>query len=645
MGGTRKLVLGAAAAALVAAPAWAEDTGPFSRTLTGPDLGAKAFEQDPALPDTCDLPPKDDTFKALGTHAGPSAVAHHGSGRVIQTSAPAPYPQLFPTGDFTIEPNIGVTSSGALFVDVLRCGVAPGAYQPTVLRSTDDGQTFHDVSPSLSGHPTHPLTEDPYLYVDKRTDRVFSADIDNVGGCQPLSWSDDGGKSWTDTQTGCSLADHENIFAGPPPPAGTKPSGYPDVFYYCAIDAGALLQISKATSCVVSTDGGMTSARSGQPAYTPDPSIVAQNPPQCDGGTGPGFVDSHGTVYLPRGWCGQPYLAISRDEGQTWDHVQVAKIGMGVQNDGATDGLPAYNHEAGVRADGHGDLFYVWVAHDRLPYLAVSRDGGTTWSAPVMFGAPGMRQAWNPTIDIAPGGRIAMGYVASSDAPRAPSSDGTEDASRYRNTTWNGYITFTDDPLSNDPTFYTASVNDPSRPLIRASSTLASDAAIPCGQARCGPELDFLDLKMTRDGTPWAIFVDACGTGTKDCISGGFGEAVVARMVTAGTTAALDAAGHALFGATSATTPAPPLATRPSCRSRRRIVIRVHRPRFVRIVSAKVFVGRRRVATRHGRRLTAVVDLRGLPRGRFTVTITARTATGRTITGRRRYRTCVPRRS
>ena len=35
-----------------------------------------------------------------------------------------------------------------------------------------------------------------------------------------------------------------------------------------------------------------------------------------------------------------------------------------------------------------------------------------------------------------------------------------------------------------------------------------------------------------------------------------------------------------------------------------------------------------------------IVDLRGLPKGRFTVNITALTTTAKTIKGRRNYRTC-----
>jgi hypothetical protein len=96
-------------------------------------------------------------------------------------------------------------------------------------------------------------------------------------------------------------------------------------------------------------------------------------------------------------------------------------------------------------------------------------------------------------------------------------------------------------------------------------------------------------------------------------------------------------AGQPLFG---------PGASLPAhaCLSRRRFLIRVHRPRGVRLVSAEVLVNGRRVAVRRGRRLTAPVDLRHLPRGRFAVTIKARTNTGHTITASRHYLNCTPKR-
>ena len=79
-----------------------------------------------------------------------------------------------------------------------------------------------------------------------------------------------------------------------------------------------------------------------------------------------------------------------------------------------------------------------------------------------------------------------------------------------------------------------------------------------------------------------------------------------------------------------------------SCASRRRFTIRLRVPRGERAVSATVRVNGKRVAVRRGARLTAPVNLRGLPKGRFSVRITLKLADGRTVTGVRRYRTCTP---
>ena len=86
-----------------------------------------------------------------------------------------------------------------------------------------------------------------------------------------------------------------------------------------------------------------------------------------------------------------------------------------------------------------------------------------------------------------------------------------------------------------------------------------------------------------------------------------------------------------------------PKATK-KCRSRRNFRIRLRAPKADPLVSATVTVNGRRVQTLRGRRLTAPVNLRGLPKGRYTVRILATTASGRTIKGTRRYRTCVPKR-
>ena len=82
-----------------------------------------------------------------------------------------------------------------------------------------------------------------------------------------------------------------------------------------------------------------------------------------------------------------------------------------------------------------------------------------------------------------------------------------------------------------------------------------------------------------------------------------------------------------------------------ACRSRRAFTIRLRQPRRGgRIRSARVFVNGKRVKVLRGRRLRARVNLRGLPKGRYTVRVVLRTTRGRRIVAKRRYRTCVPKR-
>jgi sugar lactone lactonase YvrE len=82
---------------------------------------------------------------------------------------------------------------------------------------------------------------------------------------------------------------------------------------------------------------------------------------------------------------------------------------------------------------------------------------------------------------------------------------------------------------------------------------------------------------------------------------------------------------------------------RAQCVSRRSFVIRLRPPAGSVVRDVAVYVGGRRVRVRRGTRLTAPVDLRGLPKGTVTVKITVVTLGGRTITGVRRYLTCAGR--
>lgn len=432
-------------------------------------------------------------------HSGGRAVAHYAGGIEITDKAvtkKAPDGRFYRLGINGWEPTVGVDSKGRIFYQARNADL-----EPHVVRSTNEGHTWEIVSPTIGGAPAQPLSLDPILYLDKDTDRVFTNNIPPTLTCQPISFTDDAGESWTNTWI-CGHFDHQNIFTGPAPEGGAQPSGYENIVYYCAINLVMLSGTSTATTCGRSMDGGLTFLPTGEPAYiTPVPPREGGEEPWCDGAVGHGFVGDDGTVYLPRIWCGLPYLSISHDEGLTWDQVQVA-------NNGGT------GHEAGIAADSQGNLYYTWIARNDLPYLAISRDGGESWGQPQMIGPPGIKRSSLPAIDMGDDGKIAITYAAS----ESPGKDSAK-------WTWNGYITITANALDKDPIFYTGTMNAPSDPLTRGE----------CDDVRCHSLGDFFDVTIAPDGTPWVAFVDACWDGEK-CIPtfetvGVRGEAVVGRLV------------------------------------------------------------------------------------------------------------------
>jgi hypothetical protein len=101
-------------------------------------------------------------------------------------------------------------------------------------------------------------------------------------------------------------------------------------------------------------------------------------------------------------------------------------------------------------------------------------------------------------------------------------------------------------------------------------------------------------------------------------------------------------------------TPSPPpvpapvaitkLATLPSpkaCVSRRRFPIRLRGVKANKIVRAQIKLNRKQVRNLTGKALGLPIDLRGLPKGRFTVEIVTTDSAGKRLVGKRTYRTCI----
>lgn len=436
--------------------------------------------------------------------SGGKTVAHRAGAEPVRVpEGKLPAARLLRTGEDSSEPTLGVTKNGDIFFSSFKTNT-----RVDVLRSRDSGKTWEIVSPQIAGRNVQLVSLDPYVWVDPYTDRVFTIDL--TLACSYMSFSDDHGETWTTNPLACGrpVNDHQTLFSGPP--ATSPPLLHDSVIYYCWNDIAS-------SACSKSITGGLTFAPTGTPAFLGVETDGGQGVPAfCGGLHGHGHVGPDGTVYLPKGHCGFPWLAISKDEGLTWSQVKVAKV-------------PMVDHEASVAADAKGNVYYTFVGRDRLPYLVVSRDGGETWGKAMMIGPPGLREANLPSLAIGGPGGAAVTYMGSENSPHKPrtqectatSSCPTPD--EYKDTTWNGYFTVTRNALAKEPLFYSGTVNDKSDPLVRGA----------CGPGRCQAVYDFIDVTVDRSGTVWGAFVDGCTLicGTSQGVTSSGREGVLGRLV------------------------------------------------------------------------------------------------------------------
>lgn len=403
--------------------------------------------------------------------AGGKAIAHYGDSvragqakqrRTAETRA-------YKTGVNGLEPTMGVNKDGHLFyVGVPGLGAE-------IMRSNDQGETWTKVSPGLAGHNSHPVTLDPYVFVDEWTSRVFTIDL--TVACSYLSFSDDEGESWTTNPLACGapINDHQTLFSGPP--VSTPMTIYDNIVYYCYNGLAY-------SNCTKSIDGGLTFTATGEPAF--HPADVDEDTPgqrDCGGLHGHGVVGDDGTVYLPKEHCNEGWIAISRNEGQTWEHSHV------------TDMPVVWGPDPSVAVDDEGNIYFVFIAEkDRLPYLSVSTSGGDEWTKPQMIGYPGLTETVHATVDAGKPGEVAIAYYGTNEV------EGPIEKRKYTEATWDGFMTTTSNALSKRPLFQSGQINPADDPLMKG----------PCGPRRCYDALDFIDVVVDGAGHAWSAFVDNC---------------------------------------------------------------------------------------------------------------------------------------
>lgn len=461
----RTPVLAAVAAAAITAALLAQNAGAAPNTSLGAPIGGFAAYHGTKVK----TQPKEAPTNRPTSYKGPKLV-------LAQSYV----------GRKAAEPTLGVDKSGAIFTVAAAFDAIPGSppkNEPRTLveRSTDGGRTWQVVQPNVAGVNAQPVSTDPYIYVDPTYGRVFDVDLQGLNGAH-LSFSDDKGKTWTQTLlTSAGPNDHQTLVTGVVPEGVGLPitdSTFKKVVYYCVNSVGY-------GACVRSFDGGRTFVQGNQTGYQAvNPGYLASfdidhNEGICGSLHGHAVTDNAGRLFIPRGYCQIPMIAISNDAAGTFHNVKVADISMSGQ-------------QASVAVDKLGNLYYTWFdAKHHLPYLAISKDHGEHWGTPIMIAPPGVTETNFPTIDVGDPGRIAVTF------PGSTSTIGHKDKTRP----WNSYVVMSTDALSANPLFLSNISNPAYDPVARGD----------CND-RCGRMYDFLDIVAAPgdQGRVFATAVDTC---------------------------------------------------------------------------------------------------------------------------------------
>jgi hypothetical protein len=390
-------------------------------------------------------------------------------------TAITPIPCAVEVGPTTETANIGITARGTVFyapwVASTTLPVSP-EHPSMIARSRDDGASWTTVT-ATSPLPHNSLV--PWMHVDPKTNRVWYATI----GSDPakcgnetiahISWSDDEGTTWHNpVGDECrQLQGGMSVLEGPAPAAGPQPVGYPHVVYHCGNVMDGVSPLS--THCWKSLDGGHTWS------YVEGPNGA----PNCDNERPRGrAVAPDGTFYMSIQCTGELRLAISRDEGTTWQVRPVVATPINRLD------------VSSISVDNAGDIYIAWVAGGTgggggspalgQPYMIVSRDGGSTWGDPLLVAAPGVDVVTEVAVRALTRGHVALAYLGSAD-----------------DTNFNGYITESWDAQKADPVFWSAPVNNPQQPLM--VGPVATSAVH-------GDRMWFITEAFNADGTPWAAF-------------------------------------------------------------------------------------------------------------------------------------------
>jgi len=432
--------------------------------------------------------------KPVGCERRLPVTRHRAADVVLRRSRHARLPVVcvVRTGYATSESTIGVTARGTIVY-------SPALSENSVARSTDGGRHWYLTYPFDEQYTALWNTDDPYLWVDRRTGRIFWSHatgpsrtapvlvsnsplpsgiptaIAAASGFQVYSSADEG-LSWrTANYTSAPTGDWDKVFTGPPPATGTRPTGYPDLVYMCANSPTEAAGPGR--FCYRSLDGGITFEPAGyvfpsqqQPADQCQ-ALMANN----------GAVGPDGTVYQPVTCANGSYVAVSTDEGSTyeWHRVTGAPPASGIA--GVSAGVGGLQ----IAVDDAGELYAMWSTGKRV-MLVRSRTGGKAWKPALNVTTPGLAQVALASLAAGPAGHVGVAYYGSSD-PKA-----------IRLT---AYLTTTATGATSSPVFASAALNPPARPIFQPSGVAGG----------VSPRADYIGAAFDSHGTLWVGAVQQIG--------------------------------------------------------------------------------------------------------------------------------------
>ncbi|HEX6189428.1 MAG TPA: PKD domain-containing protein [Pyrinomonadaceae bacterium] len=247
--------------------------------------------------------------------------------------------------------------------------------------------------------------------------------------------------------------------------------------------------------CSRSDDGGLNFGRS-----TPVYQAVSAGPVTgCGGIHGHVKVAPDGTVYLPnRGCNGKQGMAVSTDGGTTWTVRQIP---------GSMPPSGILDPSIGIASDGTVYFSFTGPVPGGAPtdnhiFVAVSRDRGATWSTPVDLGTThGIKNAVFSSAVAGDPNRAAVVFIGTT-------TGGNHEDANFKGV-WYGYAAHTYDGGAS----WTTVLASPNGPVQREACIWNQGGSNPCRNL-----LDFNDVEIDDKGRVLFSFADGCIDG---CETGG----------------------------------------------------------------------------------------------------------------------------